>query len=117
MMTQLRAGAHKARGYHRIFRQFEDFTMVHRDAYIANLHLVCEAFLRTKTASGCVIECGTWRGGMAAGLMLIGGKGRDYYFFDSFQGLPSPGAEDGEGALRWQKNTKGPRYFNNCTAS
>lgn len=66
---------------------------------------------------GCIIECGTWRGGMAAGLATIGGPHRRYYFFDSFQGLPPVTHEDGEAARLWQADREGERYFNNCTAS
>jgi O-methyltransferase len=46
-------------------------------------------------AHGAIVECGTWRGGMAAGLATIGGPERDYHFFDSYAGLPPATAEDG----------------------
>jgi hypothetical protein len=91
--------------------------MVGCDAYVANLWLVDHTLAGTGLGSGCIIECGTWRGGMAAGLMSVGGEGREYFFFDSFRGLPSPGVEDGDEARRWRANKRGPRYFNNCTAS
>lgn len=103
--------------YRRIFNRFRDFTMVERDAYIANLSLAEQTLAKPRLKSGCIIECGTWRGGMAAGLMMLGGKNRSYYFFDSFRGLPPPGAEDGEEAKHWQENKRGARYFNNCTAT
>ena len=35
-----------------------------------------------------IVECGCWKGGMSAALIEIGGFQRDYYFFDSFEGLP-----------------------------
>ena len=103
--------------YYRLYRQFRPFTMVGRDAYISNLYLADRALADPALASGCVIECGTWRGGMAAGLIALGGNRRDYFFFDSFQGLPPAGAADGEAARRWQADTQGSQYFENCRAS
>ena len=47
---------------------------------------------------GAVVECGVWRGGsmMAAALTLIGLEEteRDLYLFDTYGGMPEPGAED-----------------------
>lgn len=103
--------------YYKIFERFQEFTMVRRDVYAANLYLVEKSLAASRLTAGCIVECGTWRGGMAAGLMTIGGSARIYHFFDSFKGLPPVGIEDGEEARRWQKNKEGPRFFNNCTAS
>jgi O-methyltransferase len=106
-------GSSELSRFREIFRVFEPFTMVDEQAYVASLFLVASHTLR----EGAILECGTWRGGMAAGLMTVGGPTREYHFFDSFQGLPEPGEEDGEEARRWKQNVNGPRYFNNCTAS
>jgi hypothetical protein len=103
--------------YHRIHRRFREFTMVARAAYIANLYLADRAFAAAALKGGAVVECGIWRGGMAAGLAVLGGPDRDYWFFDSFAGLPPVGAEDGEDARRWQQDKEGPRYFDNCRVS
>lgn len=52
---------------------------------------------------GAIVECGTWRGG---GLALIdwvlreAGARRALWGFDSFAGLPPPGARDGEDVQR-----------------
>jgi O-methyltransferase len=47
---------------------------------------------------GDLVECGVWKGGsvMAAALTLkrLGDTGRDLYLFDTFTGMPEPGAED-----------------------
>ena len=47
---------------------------------------------------GAFVECGVWRGGsmMAAALTLLrlGVTDRDLYLFDTFSGMPEPGAED-----------------------
>ena len=66
---------------------------------------------------GCVVECGVWRGGMSAGMAEVLGPGREYFLFDSFEGLP-PAKEhlDGAEALKWQQDTKGETYFDNCRA-
>jgi hypothetical protein len=65
---------------------------------------------------GCVVECGVWRGGTAAGLLSVLGASRKLYLFDSFEGLPPARQIDGEAALEYQKNTKNPWYLDNCYA-
>lgn len=98
---------------HAIFRKFREFTVIPRKTYIANLELAD----RYSLISGAVVECGTWKGGMIAGIASILGSGRSYYLFDSFQGLPQAKEIDGESALRWQADKTSPHYFDNCTAS
>ena len=50
---------------------------------------------------GCVIECGVWRGGMSAAMAEVLGPARQYYLFDSFEGLPpADAAKDGARAVR-----------------
>jgi len=103
--------------YYRLYRKFRPFTMVARDAFVANLYLADRALADPALAAGCVIECGTWRGGMAAALVALCGPRRDYFFFDSFAGLPPATAADGETARRWQADAGGSRYFDNCAAT
>jgi hypothetical protein len=47
---------------------------------------------------GAFVECGVWRGGssMAAALtyLQMGRENVDLFFFDTFEGMPEPGAED-----------------------
>ncbi len=47
---------------------------------------------------GALVECGVWRGGsmMAAALTLqrLGHSERELYLFDTYSGMPEPGAED-----------------------
>lgn len=81
--------------------------------YVRNLELA----QRVRRVEGCVIECGVWRGGMIAGIAEILGPERQYFLFDSFQGLPPAAEVDGPAALAWQANTTGPNYHDNCTAS
>jgi len=96
-----------------IYRRLRNHTMISEGAYVRNLELV-ETFRNTP---GRVVECGTWRGGMIAGIAITLGKEREYLLFDSFEGLPPAQGIDGETALRWQADTSAPDYFNNCTAS
>jgi len=65
---------------------------------------------------GCVIECGVWRGGMSAGIAEVLGPDRDYFLFDSFEGLPPATEADGNDAKNWQKDTQGTTYYDNCRA-
>ena len=65
---------------------------------------------------GCVVECGVWRGGMSAGMAEVLGSEREYFLFDSFEGLPPATENDGETAMEWQKHTQAPTYYDNCRA-
>ena len=103
--------------HYAIWRRFRHATMVGRDAYLANLHLAARCLAQPAMDGAAIIECGTWRGGMAAGLATIGGPARDYHFFDSFAGLPPPTREDGEFARRAQESRDGALYFDNNTAA
>jgi O-methyltransferase len=95
------------------FQKFRDFTMVPEDVYIGNLQLAA----KVTGIPGAIVECGTWRGGMIAGMADILGAGRCYYLFDSYEGLPPAEEIDGAAALAWQRHTSGPKYHNNCCAS
>ena len=99
--------------YRRIYRKFKDFTMIPETVYIDNLRLAN----RAASIDGCVVECGTWRGGMSAGMADVLGAGRRYYLFDSFEGLPPATEMDGGAALAYQLNVDGLHYHNNCAAS
>jgi O-methyltransferase len=54
---------------------------------------------------------------MSAGLATIMGNDREYYLFDSFEGLPPASAMDGSDALRWQQDKESPMFYDNCSAS
>ena len=66
---------------------------------------------------GSLVECGTWRGGMACAMMALAGAGRDYHFYDSFEGLPDAVELDGKSALKYQEDTQSPNYHDYCRAS
>ena len=99
--------------YRLIFRKYREFTMIPGHSYVGNLHLAA----RVRNVPGCIVECGTWRGGMIAGIADVLGRSRHYYLFDSFEGLPPAREIDGQAALAWQSDTTGSAYYNNCTAS
>ena len=54
---------------------------------------------------------------MIAGMVQVLGANREYFLFDSFEGLP-PAREDldGASAVAWQSDTKSAAYYNNCSA-
>jgi O-methyltransferase len=47
---------------------------------------------------------------------LLGSGGREYFLYDSFEGLPDAKDIDGVQALSWQSNTISESYFDNCSA-
>jgi hypothetical protein len=55
-------------------------------------------FLVRSGTEGAFAECGVWRGGsmmaVALTLLRLGVTDRDLYLFDTFTGMPEPGAED-----------------------
>jgi len=87
--------------------------MVPQNSYTGNLHLA----MKVKNIPGNIVECGTWRGGMIAGIADVLGPDRHYFLFDSYEGMPPAKEIDGEAALAWQRNTSSPGYHNNCRAS
>lgn len=95
-----------------LYNQFTHFTMIPKANYIANLSL-CWKF---KDVQGDIVECGTWKGGMIAGIVSMMGTDRSYHLFDSFEGLPEVKEIDGPDAQIWQSNTNGIDYFDNCKA-
>lgn len=94
-----------------IYEKYRDFTMIPSDVYALNL-AVCQ---QEAPDRGCIVECGVWRGGMAAGICEVL-PGRRVYLFDSFEGLPPAKDIDGEAALDWQSRKGESTYFDNCRA-
>jgi O-methyltransferase len=100
-----------------LYSKFKPYTMIHKRPFLENLILAKEALSNPKLAHGAIVECGTWKGGMAAALIEVGGPERHYYFFDSFEGLPPAEDIDGKSARDYQADTANPEYFDNCRAS
>lgn len=95
-----------------IHREMGPFTMIGPDKFTGILRLCYEM----RSIPGDIVECGTWKGGMLAGVMKIMGKDRTYWAYDSFEGLPPAKAIDGEAAIAYQKNVSSPFYRENCSA-
>ena len=95
-----------------LYGKYRDSTMAPRGYFLRNM-LIVDASRHVK---GCVVECGVWRGGMSAGMAEVLGPGREYFLFDSFEGLPPATEQDGEVARNWQKDTQGATYYDNCRA-
>ena len=82
----------------------ENHTMLSYPRLVTLWQQVC--YLDRTGIEGCLVECGTWKGGAAALMGLAhrraGEACRDLHLFDSFQGLPEPDrAHDGEMAVRY----------------
>jgi O-methyltransferase len=92
--------------------EFAGATMIPPVVYVDNLRLARQV----QEIPGAIVECGVWRGGMAAGIARTLGPERDYVLFDSFEGLPPAHEVDGPAALAWQRDTGSPQYFDNCKA-
>ena len=99
--------------FRHIYRKYQKYTMIGPKSYAGNLHLAA----KVAGVSGSIVECGTWRGGMIAGIADVLGDDRQYYLCDSFEGLPPAKEIDGPAALAWQADTASPGHHNNCTAS
>ena len=76
-------------------RKFRPYTMIPEGSFVENLRLVKNTLKCKSLDGGAIIECGTWKGGMSAALVEVGGPDREYYFFDSFDGLPPAQEIDG----------------------
>lgn len=105
-------GDSREKHYRSLYKKYASYTMIPENYYEVNLKVAEKALKVT----GEVVECGVWRGGMIAGIAELLGKERQYYLFDSFEGLPEPKEVDGEAAINWQKNTEGELYYDNCKA-
>jgi len=91
--------------------------MIPRKVYAENLALLAMTLRNPDLDGGSIVECGTWRGGMSAGMIEVAGLHRNYHFFDSFEGLPPAGEHDGEKAKEFQRDMSSPTYYDNCSAS
>jgi O-methyltransferase len=102
------------RRYLELWELLSPYTMLSQARFFENLALIQHFGSRL---DGSFVECGTWRGGMAAAMIALGGPARTYHFFDSFEGLPPAQARDGADAVAWQADTQSPYYYNNCSAT
>ena len=75
-------------------RRVAPYTMI-RPAALADLWWLSRR-AEERRVDGAIVQCGVWRGGAAA-LMAHASRasGRRIWLFDSFEGFPAPGVEDG----------------------
>lgn len=99
--------------YTRIYRKYSLFTMIPKNIYCDNLFL---AEKNCCNRNNLIVECGTWKGGMIAGITQVLDSEYEYHLFDSFTGLPEAKEIDGIHAKQWQSNKSSKAYYNNCTA-
>lgn len=99
--------------FRRLHRKYRNHTMTRRSSYAGNLHLA----RKVAAIEGELVECGTWRGGMIAGIADVLGPSRGYWLCDSFQGLPLVGETDSPRARAWQADVTSPSNYDNCSAS
>lgn len=104
--VSLHLSEHRRWQYEPFYDKVASFTRLPKGAFCKNLTLV----EKYRSVAGDVVECGVWRGGMSAGLASILGENRNYYLFDSFEGLPEATSIDGKRAIGWQADNA----VNNC---
>lgn len=79
-----------------IMRRVEPYTMIGADRLLALIDAA--RYIHTARLPGAVVECGVWRGGasMAAmiTLMELGCTDRDFYLYDTFEGMSTPTVHD-----------------------
>ncbi|MFK7923124.1 MAG: TylF/MycF/NovP-related O-methyltransferase [Bacteroidia bacterium] len=95
-----------------LHQKYREYTMISQHRYIYNLQLA-QSYEKIE---GAIVECGTWRGGMIAGIAERLGPKRGYYLYDSFEGLPPATEIDGKDAIAWQSDTEANNYYDNCKA-
>ncbi|MEQ1550286.1 TylF/MycF/NovP-related O-methyltransferase [Sphingorhabdus sp.] len=100
-----------------IIRECSSYTMIQAERFAENIRYLVDIQGNHSFPEGSIVECGVWKGGMALAMMRIFGAARNYSFFDSFDGMPSPTQRDGNDARYWASHPGHPRYFDNCRAN
>ena len=62
--------------------------------------------LERSAVPGAIVDCGVWNGGSSV-LLSLGAPSRRVWAFDSFAGLPPPGALDGADSAGWEGAYRG----------
>jgi O-methyltransferase len=91
----------------RLFLKVKPYTMVslHR---LLNVYDLSEKIEKSRL-NGAFVECGTWKGGCVAVMAYNAKKAksnRKIWLFDSFEGLPEPTKNDGQGAWKFANKKK-----------
>ena len=77
-----------------IWHQVSPFTLTSPERVQALVDSV--RYLERHQVPGAFVECGVWRGGsmMAAALALSGAANREFFLFDTYEGMPPPSDVD-----------------------
>lgn len=73
----------------------------------------------SNNVSGDFVECGTWKGGVAALMLhhIVDSKqSRKLYIYDTFMGMPSPGENDHPDAFKFYEDKKDGEFSDWCRA-
>lgn len=101
---------------HEIADEASPYTMIERARLLDNIEFMRALAGSGEFPAGSIVECGTWRGGMALATSRVFGEQRKYALYDSFEGLPEPSSRDGTDARWWASHPEHPRNFDNCRA-
>ncbi len=97
-----------ARRWRKLHRRYGSKSMLGRRLFAENLAVAQYHLKSHALPPGCFVECGTWAGGLSFSMMTLLDGIAEWHFFDSFEGLPVPGALDGAEAKQdsaiWHNN-------------
>lgn len=88
-----------------IYERCAPFTMTSKE----RMYAVWQAarYIDRAGIPGVYVECGTWRGGSSM-VAALTSPGRDFWLYDTFEGMPKPVAQDGaDAAARFQEEGAG----------
>jgi O-methyltransferase len=82
----------------KIYSKVESLTLVGLERCYALYQSI--RYIHENNIGGDIVECGVWKGGSAMLIMYtlieLGDQGRKVWLYDTFEGMPEPGTEDGE---------------------
>ena len=96
-----------------LYSRYKSFTMTSIERMYAAFKSV--EYIEKEGIEGAVVECGVWKGGssmiMASNLIKKGSVNRDFYLYDTFEGMPEPSEKDRDfrgisGRKDWEKNKR-----------
>ncbi|HEY9673864.1 MAG TPA: TylF/MycF/NovP-related O-methyltransferase [Waterburya sp.] len=82
-----------------LLRKIQPYTMCTEER-LHNLIRLAN-YVNSEGIEGDFVECGTCKGGTAALLSKYMNESRHLWIYDSFEGMPSTSAKDGEEAKKW----------------
>ena len=83
------------------------------------IHSLQNVLHKINNLGGDIVECGTWRGGLAALMLqhvLDNKLNKLLFIYDTFEGMPEPGDKDHPDALRRYSELKDGEYSDWCRA-